>query len=74
MYRYYFRKSESGFHDWCERIYYCKELISDYYHFSDDILKKTYIVYYDETGDDGNNTKSSDTFLLTAVYSGLIHI
>ena len=37
MYRYYFRKSESGFHDWCERIYYCKELVSDYYHFSDDM-------------------------------------
>ena len=37
MYRYYFRKSESGFRDWCERIYYCKELVSDYYHFSDDM-------------------------------------
>ncbi len=35
---------------------------------SSGISKKTYIVYYDETGDDGNNTKSSDTFLLTAVY------
>ena len=37
MYKYYFRKYESGFHDWCERIYYCKELVSDYYHFSDDM-------------------------------------
>ena len=37
MYKYYFRKSESGFYDWCERIYYCKDLVSDYYHFSDDM-------------------------------------
>lgn len=37
MYKYYFRKSERGFHDWCQRIYYCKDLVSDYYHFSDDM-------------------------------------
>lgn len=28
---------------------------------------ETHIVYFDETGDDGNNTKSSDVFLLTSV-------
>jgi hypothetical protein len=27
-----------------------------------------YIAYFDETGDDGNNTSSCDTFLLTAIY------
>ena len=37
MYKYYFRRCETGFHKWCQRIYYCKELISDYYHFSDDM-------------------------------------
>ena len=29
---------------------------------------ETQIVYFDETGDDGNNTKSSDTFVLTGIY------
>lgn len=29
---------------------------------------ETKIVYFDETGDDGLNTKSSDTFILTSVY------
>ena len=37
MYKYYFRRCETDFHKWCHRIYYCKELISDYYHFSDDM-------------------------------------
>ena len=37
MYKYYFRRCETGFHKWCHRIYYCKDLISDYYHFSDDM-------------------------------------
>ena len=31
-------------------------------------MKETYIAYFDETGDDGNNTNSSDTFLLTSIY------
>lgn len=30
--------------------------------------KNNYIVYYDETGDDGLNTKSSTEFILTAIY------
>lgn len=30
--------------------------------------KETSIVYYDETGDDGNNTQSSKTFTLTGIY------
>lgn len=30
-----------------------------------------YIVYFDETGDDGSNTKSCDTFLLTSVYMSI---
>lgn len=29
---------------------------------------QNYIAYFDETGDDGNNTNSSDTFLLTSMY------
>ena len=29
---------------------------------------KTTIVYYDETGDDGNNTSSSEDFILTGIY------
>lgn len=29
---------------------------------------KTYIAYFDETGDDGANTKSSDSFVLTSLY------
>ncbi len=33
-----------------------------------EIKKETYIAYFDETGDDGNNTTSSDTFLLTSMY------
>lgn len=37
MYKHYFKRCETGFHKWCQRIYYCKELISDYYHFSDDM-------------------------------------
>ena len=37
MYKYYFRRCETDFHKWCHIIYYCKELISDYYHFSDDM-------------------------------------
>ena len=37
MYKYYFEKCERGFYKWCHRIYYCKELIRDYYHFSDDM-------------------------------------
>lgn len=37
MYKYYFRRCETDFYKWCHRIYYCKELISDYYHFSDDM-------------------------------------
>lgn len=31
-------------------------------------MKENYIAYFDETGDDGNNTISSDTFLLTSMY------
>lgn len=31
-------------------------------------MKENYIAYFDETGDDGNNTDSSDTFLLTSIY------
>lgn len=31
-------------------------------------LKENYIAYFDETGDDGNNTNSSETFLLTSIY------
>lgn len=31
-------------------------------------MKENYIAYFDETGDDGNNTNSSDTFLLTSIY------
>ena len=31
-------------------------------------MKGNYIVYFDETGDDGNNTNSSETFLLTSIY------
>lgn len=31
-------------------------------------MKENYIAYFDETGDDGNNINSSDTFLLTSVY------
>ena len=31
-------------------------------------MKETYIAYFDETGDDGNNTNSSDIFLLTSIY------
>ena len=31
-------------------------------------MKENYIAYFDETGDDGNNTTSSDTFLLTSIY------
>ena len=37
MYKYYFRRCETGFHKWCYRIYYCKDLVSDYYHFSDEM-------------------------------------
>lgn len=33
----------------------------------EDVIK-TSIVYYDETGDDGNNTSSSDEFILTGIY------
>ena len=29
---------------------------------------ENYIAYFDETGDDGNNTNSSDIFLLTSMY------
>mgnify|MGYP003523055646 CR=1 FL=1 len=29
---------------------------------------ETHIVYCDETGDDGLNTSSSDTFILTSIY------
>lgn len=29
---------------------------------------ETRVVYFDETGDDGNNTKSSDVFLLTSIF------
>ena len=29
---------------------------------------ETQIVYCDETGDDGLNTSSSDTFILTSIY------
>ena len=28
----------------------------------------TYIAYFDETGDDGANTKSSEQFVLTSAY------
>lgn len=31
-------------------------------------MRENYIAYFDETGDDGNNTNSSDTFLLTSMY------
>ncbi len=31
-------------------------------------MQENYVAYYDETGDDGNNTLSSDTFLLTSIY------
>lgn len=31
-------------------------------------MKENYIAYFDETGDDGNNTNSSNTFLLTSMY------
>lgn len=31
-------------------------------------MKENYIAYFDETGDDGNNTNSSATFLLTSMY------
>lgn len=31
-------------------------------------MKENYIAYFDETGDDGNNTTSSDIFLLTSMY------
>ena len=31
-------------------------------------MKENYITYFDETGDDGNNTESSETFLLTSIY------
>lgn len=31
-------------------------------------MKENYIAYFDETGYDGNNTNSSDTFLLTSIY------
>lgn len=31
-------------------------------------MKENYIAYFDETGDDGNNINSSDTFLLTSIY------
>lgn len=30
-------------------------------------MKENYIAYFDETGDDGNNTNSSDIFLLTSI-------
>ena len=32
------------------------------------LIKETYIAYFDETGYDGNNTNSSDIFLLTSIY------
>ena len=31
-------------------------------------LMKTYIAYFDETGDDGVTTNSSDHFILTSLY------
>ena len=31
-------------------------------------MKENYIAYFDETGGDGNNTHSSDIFLLTSIY------
>lgn len=31
------------------------------------IMSETYLVYCDETGDDGNNTKSSNVFILTTI-------
>lgn len=31
-------------------------------------MKDTFIVYFDETGNDGNNTNSSSAFLLTSIY------
>jgi len=34
-------------------------------------MKGNYIAYFDETGDDGNNTMSSDTFLLTSMYMSM---
>lgn len=33
----------------------------------EDRMKETYLVYCDESGDDGNNTSSSDAFLLTTI-------
>ena len=34
-------------------------------------MKENYIAYFDETGDDGNNTNSSDIFLLTSIYMSI---
>lgn len=34
-------------------------------------MKENYIAYFDKTGDDGNNTNSSDIFLLTSIYMSI---
>lgn len=47
---------------------YYSSTILDYKVKERNIKMETYLVYYDETGDDGCNTKSSDTFILTSVY------